>query len=78
MTPNYHQSLAIIFFEQWIDINPMRLSDNLEDFKNQGWSRISSYPQKWIIYSPAKKWQAINPMGLGSPWADSYLHNLRI
>ena len=46
ITPNYHQSLEMVLFEKWLDINPMSLSANLEDCKNQECFRISSYPQK--------------------------------
>ena len=45
-TRNYHQSLAMIWCEKWLDINPMSLSATLAYYKNQYYFRIYSYPQK--------------------------------
>ena len=69
ITHNCHQILVMIIFEKLLEINPTRLSDTLANYKNKDCFRIFSYSQN--------KWQGINPMGIGAPWTDSYLHNWR-
>ena len=46
MTSNYHQSLAMILLEKWLEINPMRLSSTLKYYKNQDLFITSRYPQE--------------------------------